>query len=47
MGAWLDKFEQLILNYSRRIITILFIISAFVVTVSLVLSLHDITIAPI
>ena len=38
MGAWLDKFEQLILNYSRRIITILFIISAFVVTVSLVLS---------
>ena len=38
MGAWLDKFEQLILNYSRRIITIFFIISAFVVTVSLVLS---------
>lgn len=38
MGAWLDKFEQLILNYSRRIITILFIISVFVVTVSLALS---------
>ena len=38
MGAWLDKFEQLILNYSRRIITIFFIISAFVITVSLVLS---------
>ena len=38
MGTWLDKFEQLILNYSRRIITILFIISVFVVTVSLALS---------
>ena len=38
MGAWLDKFEQLILNYSRRIITVLFIISAIVVILSLVLS---------
>ena len=35
MGAWLDKFEQLILNYSRRIITIIFIISVFVATISL------------
>ena len=38
MGAWLDKFEQLILNYSRRVITVLFIISATVVIISAVLS---------
>ena len=38
MGAWLDKFEQLILNYSRRVITFLFIISATVVIISAVLS---------
>ena len=38
MGAWLDRFEQLILNYSRRIITILFIISTIVALVSLIVS---------
>lgn len=38
MGFWLDKFEQFILNYARRFISILLIVSITAVIISLVVS---------
>ena len=38
MGVWLDKFEQFILNYARRFISILLIVSITAVIISLVFS---------